>query len=97
MISKIFSLTISPTSTLGSLNEAIAALIEKGLLPLAGATAVGMFAYAGYLIMSANGDPSKAQKGKTLMSDIFIALVIIASSFVVIEYILVDIFGAIYF
>ncbi|GAB4142725.1 MAG: hypothetical protein Fur0024_5340 [Patescibacteria group bacterium] len=88
---KIFTIVLPVTTDLKSLNEAIGAVITKGLLPLAGASGVAMAVYAGWLIMTSQGDSGKAQKGKTLLMDIFVGALVIAGAYVFIHFIFVTI------
>ena len=74
-----------------STNSAVLALLEWTLAILTGGVgvvAVGMFAYAGIMYSSSDGDTAKVKKAKELMVNTVIGLVVFAVMAVAIEWLI---------
>ena len=72
-------------------NNAVFALLEWTIALLTGGVgvvAVGMFAYAGIMYSSSDGDAAKVKKAKELMVNTVIGLVVFAAMAVAIEFLI---------
>lgn len=76
------------TSLGGSDIRIVIAKIIRAILGLLGTIAVVIMAYAGYLIMTSGGNEDEVQKGKKTMINATIGLLIILSSFTIVQFVL---------
>ena len=72
----------------------IIARIIRSVIGVTGIIAVGITLYAGYLYLTANGEPAKVDKAKTIARQAIIGLVIIFSAFGITTFILNALLGA---
>ncbi len=66
----------------------IIARIIRAVLGLLGIIAVGLMIYAGYTIMTSEGNEEKVAQGKKIMINAVIGLVIILSAFAIVQFVL---------
>ena len=68
--------------------------VIKAVLGVVGSLAVVMFIYGGLVWMTAAGSNEKVQKGKDILIWATVGLVIIFTSYALVRFVLVDVFGA---
>jgi len=81
------------TQTDTDINTLIGKVIQA-VLGVVGSLALVMFIYGGLVWMTAAGSNEKVQKGKDILIWATIGLVIIFTSYALVRFVLVDVFGA---
>lgn len=73
--------------------QALIGRIIKGVLGLVGSLALAMFIYGGFTWMLAAGNPSSVEKGKQILIWATIGLIVIFSSYALVQFVFVDVLG----
>ncbi len=90
--------TVTLTDPLGIGNTAsgpqqLIGKIIKGVLGLVGSLALAMFVYGGFTWMLAAGNPTNVEKGKQILIWATIGLIVIFSSYALVQFVFVDVLG----
>lgn len=93
-IQKSLDITGEATSLSKTDPRIIAGRVIKAALSIVGAIALCIVIYAGFLYMTAGGDPDKIKKAKQWLTNAFIGLVIIFMAYSIVSYIINQLLGA---